>query len=320
MLPWGRLCIVVVAAIMVVFNVGRAKGQDHAPSPIPQPNSYTDFCSRSLVGKSCPSVPTLHNVDLNALLGSYYEIGSTARYKLQYELGSACTHTNFTIDRSDVTSSNSASIINVLSSSVPVVHGQQTLSALTRIANTTFDICSNIARLCSISSPQSKLSEASLRVSTVATQLHIASNIIESNTLNEVARVLNSSILSGVHTCLDRVSRSVNTMVSILVSGFNQGVGASVTLDPLVHSIRTSIGTTIEEANELSRLVVYNLTSVGALIDQVLSRPILARMTNARELLKEALLLIDQGIDDVIDKVQRMIIRGYEYTIMQCLP
>jgi hypothetical protein len=64
-----------------------------------------DYCGRvSMRGKACAAVATPAGLDVSTLLGSYYEIGSTARYKLRNELGITCTHTNFTVDGSSSSS------------------------------------------------------------------------------------------------------------------------------------------------------------------------------------------------------------------------
>ena len=261
----------------------------------------TDFCNRALEPKkTCPTPPTPSSLDLNTLLGSYYEIGSTAHYKLRNELGMACTHTNFSLDTS--ASSENIVTVNVLTSGVPVVQGQQTLSALTRIASLSASVCSSAARMCSMISPQSKIYDASLRVSGVAQALS-SSNPIDASTLDQVVSTLNASV-GGIHSHIERLSRSINIATGIIASSLNQGAGATAVLDPVLRAVRASVGVATNDVTELASLLVYNLTFSSSVLNQVISHlPATAENSDVRGSLGDALSLINQEIDDVIGQV-----------------
>ena len=218
-----------------------------------------------------------------------------------------CTHTNFTVDNSE--SSDNTVTVNVLSSGVPVVQGQQTLTALSHIGASFANVCSGVAQMCSMMSPQTKIYEANIRIAAVANELS-SSNLIASSTLNQIAINLNNSIFADVHFRLDRVSRSINVATGIISSGLNQGVGAS---DLVLRAVRDSIGVAIDDVRDLASMVVYNLTSTSGLIEQVMSHIPTRDMSNARELLQEALALIDEQLDDVITQVYNKIMNKYIY-------
>ena len=151
-------------------------------------------------------------------------------------------------------------------------------------------------------SPQSKIYDASLRVSGVAQALS-SSNPIDASTLDQVVSTLNASV-GGIHSHIERLSRSINIATGIIASSLNQGAGATAVLDPVLRAVRASVGVATNDVTELASLLVYNLTFSSSVLNQVISHlPATAENSDVRGSLGDALSLINQEIDDVIGQV-----------------
>ena len=294
-----------------------------------------DFCSSRLTTtpRTCPTPRTADTLDLRNLVGTYYEIGSTARYKLRNELGMACARTNFSIDNAGGAPSNDhsgdidngsddnggvgsgsgsdaqpnssgpdAATINVVASGVPVLFGHQTLLAVSRIASAAANVCSNAAHMCAMLAPESRLSEAVLRISAVLDQMP-PSSLGDASTLNQAMYTINASV-GAIHARLDRLSRAIGVVAGIN-AGLSQNAGGSPGVDPLLRTLRAGVMGGIEEAREVGAFAINNLTYVGNLLDLVAGHVAQSdsEPAAAADLLQEASALIDQEMDQISNQV-----------------
>ena len=319
--PWVMLLVLMMSWRVIMCQV-------QEPPTIPL--LPLDFCGRSSVARSsCLTPPTVDNFDMSTLVGTYYEVGSTASYKLRHELGFACPRTNFSTDNntnnnpnagsvdtsydmpdvdSNPSSSTSASSNSLLieSTAVPVLFNRRTLSALSRIAASTSSICTTTARMCNVMSPdQSRLSGALVRISTVADQI-LQSMPYDFATLTQAATMINSSIL-GVHARLDGVARAINT-ISAITAGLSQAVTMGPGAEALLRNIRYNVAVGTEQAQEFGSVAINNLTYASAMVVQVsghLSNSLdIQDASNAAELLRESVTFLEEVIDSITNQVR----------------
>lgn len=257
----------------------------------------SDYCSRRMATRTCPTPPTIDNLDLRALLGSYYEVGTTARYKLRNEAGLVCARSNLSMDTIPPFQDRGSGVtIDVQNTGLQVV-GTESVSALSKISYSAADVCANAARMCAMMDTSSKLSEAVLRISSVAN--HLTSSFpSDAATLSLASTMINSSVTS-VKARLDGLARSI-TVISRIAAELSQGAGP---LDPLLKALRSTVTLGSGEVHDLGSIVIGNLTLTRTLIAHVISYT-----TNANyiELLFEASTLIEQEIEVVSSQVSRI--------------
>mgnify|MGYP000285292385 CR=1 FL=1 len=274
--------------------------------------------------RKCPNPPSAESLDLGTLIGSYYEIGSTARYKIRNELGMACTRTNFTVGNfnlnhghsipNEVSPYNRDLTINVSTSAVPVTTlDHHSLLAISRIASAASNICSNAARLCDmLSLHDGFLFEATLRLSTVSSEMLGRSNSTSSSSTRALAQVMeliNSSVLA-VQARLDRVARSVQAIAGINAA-LSQNSGGADSVDQLLHTLRVAVGNGIGEAREAGVFTINNLTYAVDMVDGVASHmqsEMPSTTTSSASasmvgILREASSYLSQGIESITNKV-----------------
>ncbi|MCO5603868.1 hypothetical protein L7F22_058022 [Adiantum nelumboides] len=256
-----------------------------------------DYCTRRMTVKTCPTPPTIDSLDLRGLLGSYYEVGTTARHKLRNEGGLICAQSNFSVDiLPPFQDETSVVAINVQNTGLQVV-GVESVSALAKISYSASDVCANAARMCAVMDTSSKLSEALLRISSVVKNI-TSSFPSHASTLSQASATINSSVAS-VKMRLDGLARSV-TVISRIAAELSQGVGP---LDPLLRALRTTVTLGSSEVHDLGSVAIGNLTLSRNLVTQVMSH-----MTNATyiELLFEASTLIEQEVEVLGSQVSRI--------------
>lgn len=113
----------------------------------------TAFCRRSSSRESCPDPPTSAHVDLNAYTGTWYQVASTARYKLSFDSGLVCEQANYTF----VSQTLGAARISAVNSGAAVI-SRTDAAILTRQCRSTDGICSAAIRICSaVTPPDSRL-------------------------------------------------------------------------------------------------------------------------------------------------------------------
>ena len=67
--------------------------------------NLSPFCEKAISNSSgvCPEVSTFDIIDISAYAGVWYEIGSTAQFKLLSEAGLDCLQANYTVQVSNDT-------------------------------------------------------------------------------------------------------------------------------------------------------------------------------------------------------------------------
>ncbi|KAH7372696.1 hypothetical protein KP509_17G017000 [Ceratopteris richardii] len=255
----------------------------------------SDFCMRRVATKTCPTPPTIDTIDLHTFLGSYYEVGTTARYKLRSEGGLVCMRSNFSMDTPPEAQANVVTI-DVQNTGLQVV-GIESVSAFSKISYSAADVCANAARMCAMMDTSSKLSEALVRIGTVSNDIAFSSPM-DLKPLNHAAAIINSSV-ANVYRKADALALTV-TVISRIAAELSQGVGP---YDTLLRALRSTVTSGSNEVRELGSNVIGNLTYTRNLIAQVITH-----RTNPShvELLSEASTLIEQEIELLISQVSRI--------------
>lgn len=279
---------------LLLFVMVMLSGVASQPVIIGTSPDYGDYCSRRMAAMACPSPPTIDNLDLRTFLGSYYEVGTTARYKLRSEGGLVCAHSNFSVDIIPPPQDQTSVVTIDVQNSGMQVMGIESVSALSKIAYSAADVCANAARMCTMMDTSSKLSEAVFRMGSVINNI-LASSPSDAETLYQASAFINSTVVS-VKERLDGLARSITT-ISRVAAELSQGAGP---LESLLRAIRSTVAWGGNEVHDLGTIAIGNLTLTRNLITQVIMH-----MTDANsvELLSEASTLIEQEIEVITSQV-----------------
>eukprot|EP00244_Chara_vulgaris_P004649 TRINITY_DN1925_c1_g1_i3.p1 TRINITY_DN1925_c1_g1~~TRINITY_DN1925_c1_g1_i3.p1 ORF type:complete len:503 (+),score=69.14 TRINITY_DN1925_c1_g1_i3:258-1766(+) len=91
-----RLLGVIILSVTSICNlVSSSSGPGDDPDVHGQ---FASFCKAYAPGRRCPIPATVPAVDVKAYTGLWYEIGVTAGFKVETELGSRCITANYTAD------------------------------------------------------------------------------------------------------------------------------------------------------------------------------------------------------------------------------
>lgn len=193
------------------------------------------FCSRAVASRSCPKPPTIDSFNLEAYLGRWYEIGSTARFKLSTEAGVACDQAVY---------SSTAGKFALLNSGLQVINGAAQIRGVTASARA---ICSGARNACFQLQAAGQVSHAlqsfntthslqlahQLSFSADAAALHlqrIAEDVTHIQQVNgQISQANASSLQSSIADINEYVdeARREQRQVAGLVGGLNK-IGAQV--------------------------------------------------------------------------------------------
>lgn len=123
--------------------------------------NLSPFCEKAISNYSsgaCPEVSTFDIVDTVAYAGVWYEIGSTAQFKLSSEAGLDCLQANYTLQLSNDTSQG-ASQLAVVNSGRRSLGPVATLG-VTGISTGAKDVCMSARGVCSQLSPPSQMMQS----------------------------------------------------------------------------------------------------------------------------------------------------------------
>lgn len=106
------------------------------------------FCEKANTNvTSCPDIPTFDIVDAEAYAGLWYEIGSTAQFKLITEAGLSCSQVNYTVRVSH--DLNQGATLSVVNSGLRAIGPVSTLG-VTSINRGSKDVCEGARDVCSV--------------------------------------------------------------------------------------------------------------------------------------------------------------------------
>jgi lipocalin len=153
-------------------------------------------------------------VDIESYVGTWYQIASTARYKLSYESGLVCEQANYTLLSEPV-----AARISVVNSGAAVISRPEA-AALSRFSLTAGAVCSNARIICSLATPRTSrlrqslaaLGSAELALSdahpSTAAELHIhtrsAARLLRLVESEIESLALNASLIQQAHARLSQ--------------------------------------------------------------------------------------------------------------------
>ena len=303
MVFWARLTMVQVV-LLVVWGEEGVLGSPLVSSMFV---NNTDFCSRILLERSvgtCPRPPTMDNLNVDMILGSYYEVGSTVGYKLRNDqLATACGHTNFSIKEPQYNDNENVFFIDIQSSSIPILQGplHALRHALHRVAFSSSSACSHVAHMCAITA---NLSDISDRIATVV--LSSGYNDVDPTTssgLQNASMTIKASV-ANVHRHLDRIANAIGSLVAgiwIALTQVNDGSNSDATRTTqslLIPATRLHIDIAVGEVRKLESFV-DNLAYVARLLDG-LDSPDGFPLYHA---LHQASSIINNGVNEAISQV-----------------
>lgn len=147
------------------------------------PDPFCEKANNYSNSTGCPDVSTFDIVDTAAYAGLWYEIGSTAQFKLQSEAGLDCLQANYTLQPPSDPSCASLAVVN---SGVRSLGAIATLG-ITSISTGAKDVCMGARDVCSYLGPPSAMMQS-------VTELRKVSDIVKRSlpeqavTLNDVAQ------------------------------------------------------------------------------------------------------------------------------------
>ena len=260
---------------LVLFVVWGEDGMLGSPLVSSMSVNNTDFCSRILLARSmgtCPRPPTMDNLNVDMILGSYYELGSTIGYKLRNdELATACGHTNFSMREPQYNDNENVFFIDIQSSSVPILQGplHALRHALNRVAFSSLGACSHVAHMCTLTT---NLSDISDRIATVV--LSSGYNEIDpttSSSLRNASMTIKASV-ANVQRHLDHIANAIGSLVAriwIALTQVNDGSNNDATMTTqslLIPATRLHIDNVVGEVRNLESFV-NDLANVARLLD-----------------------------------------------------
>ncbi|CAM6025185.1 unnamed protein product [Sphagnum balticum] len=112
---------------------------------------FHPFCKMAVARNvtTCPDIPTFDILDADAFTGTWYEVGSTAQFKLSAEAGMSCPQVTYSLATTPHTGFNQGVVFNVLNSGVQVISPLAALE-VHNINQGTKDICWNARDVCSM--------------------------------------------------------------------------------------------------------------------------------------------------------------------------
>ncbi|BBN02737.1 hypothetical protein MPTK1_2g17690 [Marchantia polymorpha subsp. ruderalis] len=179
------------------------------------------FCLNAPNVTKCPSPPTFDLVDITAFGGKWYEIGSSARFKLTKEAGMACSQTNYTVMTSTSFWGPRTANMSFLDKGVNAV-GNVAQFGVQQIAGAARGLCQNARDICKMLNSGSQIDQALTLVATAAGKIFLF-HPTESATLNAVRASVGTAI-SAVNVALDSLSKNV-TQIQYLDSQLSQANG-----------------------------------------------------------------------------------------------
>ncbi|KAG6548190.1 hypothetical protein Mapa_010241 [Marchantia paleacea] len=214
-LPSKKPAVYFLAAIFVLGNLNPA-----ARGGILEEFS-SGFCLNVPNVTKCPSPSTFDLVDITAFGGKWYEIGSSARFKLSTEAGIACSQTNYTVMTSSSFWGPRTANMSFLDKGVKAV-GDVAQFGVQQIAGAARGLCQNARGICKMLSSGSQIDQALTLVSNSAGKIFLF-HPTESATLNAVRASIGTAI-SAVNAALDSLSKNV-TQIQMMDSQLSQGNG-----------------------------------------------------------------------------------------------
>lgn len=195
-------------------------------------NTPITFCSRARASKSCPTPPTFDSVNLQAYLGHWYEIGSTASFKLLTESGLVCDQAQY---------SAASGNVSLLNSGLKVI-GPLAIAEIGAVSLAAGGVCTGARDICYDLAPSSGISQAlyyisnakgnltktdaallsqisqKLRVSLEATEMALqvlADNIKQVQQLNSQLSQANASLPESINAIKSNVSQASQEQAAI---------------------------------------------------------------------------------------------------------
>lgn len=120
-------------------------------------NAGATFCARAVASKSCATPPTVDAINLEAYLGHWYEIGSTASFKLLTEAGLVCDQAQYSSNSGNLSLVNSG--LNVIGTLAAAQVSAVSLAAR-GVCTGAKDICNGLAPSAVIAQALQDISEA----------------------------------------------------------------------------------------------------------------------------------------------------------------
>lgn len=130
------------------------------------------FCERAnsyATSTGCPDVSTFDVVDTAAYAGMWYEIGSTAQFKLLSEAGLNCLQANYTLELP----TSGPSQLSIVNSGVRSLGAIATLG-VTSISAGAKDVCTGARDVCSYLGPQSATMQSVTELRRVADMVRLS--------------------------------------------------------------------------------------------------------------------------------------------------
>ncbi|KAG0576146.1 hypothetical protein KC19_5G058600 [Ceratodon purpureus] len=204
-----RLCtILFLLTLIAITEFAGVHGVATLDSFCEKANSYSN--------STCPDVSTFDIVDPAAYAGMWYEIGSTAQFKLLSEAGLDCLQSNYTLQLPNDPSGAALAVVN---------SGERSMGAIATLAITSIstgakEICMNARDVCSYIGPSSAMMQS-------VTELRIVSDKVKSSlpeqaaTLDDVAQKVENYAynVSKEFTMLAKHVAKIQTMDGFLSAG-----------------------------------------------------------------------------------------------------
>ncbi|KAJ7531060.1 hypothetical protein O6H91_14G031000 [Diphasiastrum complanatum] len=223
----------------------------------------TNFCSRALARKACPTPPTFDSIDIESYLGKWYGIGTTAIFRFRNEIGAVCAQANYSI--AGGSTAGQGLNISLINSDLRVI-GPSSSLGVSLISGVASQVCSSARKTCSLVAVDSQLQNAADQLTKVAGTIqsrHFFAKVagtIQSRHFKE-ASVLNTTAhqilttLSDIQSGLDFLARTI-TEIQTVNSHLSQANGSTASS---VVRLRELVRKATAELSSLE-VVVINLT------------------------------------------------------------
>ncbi|CAM6122637.1 unnamed protein product [Calypogeia fissa] len=207
-----------------------------------------DFCNNWQQPTTCPTPPTFDLVNLQAMSGKWYEIGTNAKFKLFRENGMACNSANYTAVSTPpnfwgVTQSN----LSIVDTGVKAM-GPLSGYGVAQVSLASKGLCTNARTICSLMTSDSQLGQAVTQLATSSGQLLLLHPIEAAQLINASASV--GAAINSINAALDALTRSVTSIqyINAQLSQVNGSVQTNLQQLTNVTTQATLVQSTIQQA------------------------------------------------------------------------